>query len=154
MGEEVRRFFDEFARAASGQDAEDLAGFYDDGVVHVTPSGARPFANDGRHRRWLGALLAQQQRRGLRELTVLEAGSYDLGPAFLLATVRWQARHARGGPAEWVTTYVLRRAPDGLRIASAVQHEDKDEALRRAGAIRPSRSSSQARQRTPGETAQ
>lgn len=136
--DEARRFFDEYARAAAGTDAEDLAGFYDDGVVHAQPGQADSFRNDARHRKWLGTSLARWQRLGLRELGAVEVGGFDLGPGFLLATVRWRATFTHA-TAEWVSSYLLRRAQDGLRIAFACDHEPGDEVLRRAGVVRPTR---------------
>ena len=138
MGDEARRFFDEFARAATGQDAEDLAGFYDDGVVHAQPGESDVFRNDARHRKWLASHLARSRRQGLREMTAIEVGGFDLGPGFLLATVRWRAGFAQSS-AEWVSSYLLRRAEDGLRIAFTCDHEAMDDVLRRAGVARPVR---------------
>jgi hypothetical protein len=140
MADDARRFFDEFARAAAGSDAEDLAGFYDEGVVHATPASSQAFLNDAKHRKWLAARLADDRQHGLTELHAVDVGSYDVGslagspPAFLIATVRWRARFETGEPVEWTTTYLLRRAADGLRLTCSAAPEEPVDMLRRAGA--------------------
>lgn len=134
MATDAQRFFDEYARAASGRDPEDLAAFYDESLVHSGPKGTLGFRNDARYRSWLTDVLDYNEANGLQTLVPTGVGSYELGPSLVLATVQWQARFARvERPAEFTVTYVLRRAADGLRIACAASHEDQEEQVRRAG---------------------
>lgn len=134
MAQDVQRFFDEYARAASGRDPEDVAAYYDDSLVHSGPRGTLGFRNDARYRSWLTDVLDFNEANGLEALVPLGVGAYDLGPSLVLATVQWRATFERNErPAHFTVTYVLRRAPDGLRIACAASHEDQEEQVRRAG---------------------
>lgn len=134
MALDVQRFFDEYARAASGRDPEDVAAFYDDSLVHAGPKGSLGFRNDARYRSWLADVIDFNEGNGLEAMTPLGVGSYDLGPQLVLATVQWRATFAGvERPAEFTITYVLRRAPDGLRIVCAASHEDQEDQVRRAG---------------------
>lgn len=136
MAQDVQRFFDEYARAAGGRDPEDLAAFYDDSLVHSGPKGSLGFRNDARYRSWLTDVLDFNEGNGLEGLAPTGVGSYDLGPSLVLATVQWRASFARvERPAEFTVTYVLRRAPDGLRIVCAASHEDQEDQVRRAGVL-------------------
>lgn len=136
MALDVQRFFDEYARAAGGHDPEDLAAFYDDSLVHSGPKGSLAFRNDARYRSWLDDVIDFNHGNGLESLAPLGVGAYDLGPSLVLATVQWRATFARvERPAEFTVTYVLRRAPDGLRIVCAASHEDQEDQMRRAGVV-------------------
>lgn len=134
MAADAQRFFDEYARAAAGDDAEDMASFYDEDILHAGPKGTLGFHNDARYRSWLTDVLDFNQDCGLAALLPTGVGSYDLGPAFVIATVQWRALFdGSEKPAEFTVTYLLRRAPDGLRILCAASHEDQEAQLRALG---------------------
>lgn len=136
MPADVQRFFDEYAKAAGGPDPDDLASFLDDQALVTGPKGAVAFHTPAQRRRWAAALLAAHQGNGLQALQPIGVGAYDLGPAFVLATVQWRAFYDRvERPAEPTMTYLLRRAPDGLRVAAVVEHEARDDVLRAAGVV-------------------
>lgn len=134
MASDAQRFFDEYARAAAGDDAEDLASFYDENVLHAGPKGTLGFRNDTRYRSWLTDVLGFNEACGLSALLPTGVGSYDLGPALVIATVQWRALFDRSAsPAEFTVTYLLRRAPDGLRILCVASHADQEDQLRALG---------------------
>lgn len=134
MTADAQRFFDEYARAAAGDDAEDMASFYDENVLHAGPKGTLGFRNDSRYRSWLTDILDFNEACGLSALLPAGVGSYDLGPSLVIATVQWRALFERSEkPADFTVTYLLRRAPDGLRILCAASHEDQETQLRALG---------------------
>lgn len=134
MAADAQRFFDEYARAAAGDDPEDVASFYDDNVLHASPKSTLGFRNDSRYRSWLNDVLDFNQSCGMSALLPTGVGSYDLGPSLVIATVQWRALFQRTDrPAEFTVTYLLRRAPDGLRILCAASHEDQEAQLRQLG---------------------
>jgi hypothetical protein len=134
MAADAQRFFDEYARAASGEDPEDMASFYDENVLHAGPKGTLGFRNDARYRSWLSDILEFNQDCGLAALLPTGVGSYDLGPSLVIATVQWRALFdGSEHPADFTVTYLLRRAPDGLRILCAASHEDQEAQLRALG---------------------
>jgi hypothetical protein len=159
MAEDAQRFFDEYARAAAGDDPEDVASFYDADVLHAGPRGTLGFHNDTRYRSWLADVLDFNEACGLTALLPMGVGSYDLGPSLVIATVQWRALFERSEkPADFTVTYLLRRAPDGLRILCAASHEDQEAQLRALGVTptaRPRRGTKRRRRattRTPPST--
>ena len=129
---EVTDFFTLFQNASDSLDADALAGCFAESFMAADPSGAQPVPR--------AAFLAVLPRRkelfataGIGRVTLTEITHRNLDEHYLLAHTTWTAeRHGSSVGQEPVTllsTFILRRTDDGLRIVFYLNHRDLDDII-------------------------
>jgi hypothetical protein len=131
---QVRTFFREYERAVNTYAIDRLCDAYARSYVEAGPGGPVDVVVDDAHRaavaakhRWM------EDHRGFRSVKAVSVRTQVLGPACVLAQVRWRMRFVPppGPPAvtEHDLWYVLRAASASLEIVLSLVHDTAAEVL-------------------------
>lgn len=135
--EELRAYFERYARVALGPEPEKLAGFYDASFLAAGPKGGAAFNNDASFLAWLREVHAFNVRSGMTSMAVDGVGETPVSADYALVTVTWAATFRRTGdtPIPFSISYLLRASDEGLKVAVYVSHEDQEDAMRAHGLL-------------------
>ena len=122
-GDQIRGFFDVFARASSALDLDALAGCFDETFLSSDAAGTRVVPRPA----FLRALAGRAQmfadagigRAAFRQLTYQELDQHHV-----LASTTWAAPRTDGsGEVRLASSFLLRRDGDRLRIVVYINHQ-------------------------------
>jgi hypothetical protein len=135
--DELRDYFQRYARVALGPEPEKLADFYETSFLVAGPKGGAAFKNDEAFLAWLRELHAFNVKTGMASMTPGGVGEAAVGAGYSLVTVTWAATFQRTGdvPIRFAISYLLRESEAGRKIAAYVSHEDQEDAMRAQGLL-------------------
>lgn len=135
--EELRDWFERYARVSLGPEPEKLVDFYDASFVAAGPKGGAAFTNDESFVAWLRNLRAFNEERGMTSLAVDGVGETPVSADYTLVTVAWAATFRRTGdtPIRFSISYLLRTSGESPKVAAYVSHEDEEETMRAHGLL-------------------
>ena len=140
---EVTDFFTMFERASDSLDADDLVRCFAETFMAADPSGAQPVPRDA----FLSVLPRRRElfsAAGIGRVSLSRLDHRSLDENYVLAQTEWTAERT-GGPAgqdsvALLSTFVLRRTDDGLRIVFYLNHRDLADVLGQSAASTPTSS--------------
>jgi hypothetical protein len=135
--EEMRAFFERYAIASRDRDPERLASMYAPAFLVAGPRGSATFTNDARFREWLRGLVASHDALGMRSIAVHDVEVRTLSPIHVLTEVTWDARFDKTADRAitFKISYLVERAPEGMRVLGYVSETDEEEEMKRHGLV-------------------
>ena len=129
---EVTDFFTTFANASDTLDTDALAVCFAETFMAADPSGTQPVPR--------AAFLSVLPKRkalftaaGIANVFLTDLEQRDLDDAYVLARTTWTAERdgsrTREDPVTLLSTFILHRTTDGLRIVFYLNHKNLDEVL-------------------------
>ncbi|MGK6352259.1 hypothetical protein [Parapedobacter sp. DT-150] len=133
----IREFFNAYAVASTGGNAEKIAAFYGDSFVVVAPGESRAFRNDEEFLKWLQSVHEFNRQTGLRQMLVQHVTEEPFGGHAIHASVTWGALYEKTGDEAIAFTihYILQQQASSLRIILYSSEEDQEKAMKEKGLL-------------------
>lgn len=130
--DELREFFEAYARAGKDPEPTSLARNYADSFVVSGPSGSAVFKNDEQFLQWLREVYEFNQRVGMQSLEVVSVHETQISSHHVFARVEWGVRFTRTDDQRimFEISYLLRLSDDRPLILAYVSHEDQMEVMK------------------------
>jgi 2-haloacid dehalogenase len=133
LDDQVRSFFDTFARASDTLDVDDLGELFGETFLAADPGGAQPVPRE----LFLQALPRRAElfrAAGITRVVLTDLRHEALDDSYVLARTGWRAERgpaAAGapGPVRLSSTFLLRRDGDRLRVVLYLNHQDLGKVL-------------------------
>jgi hypothetical protein len=138
VSEAVRRFFNDYVKAADSLDLAFLGSAYSDSFLFAGPSGTQTVKRDD----FLRVLPRRKDfflEAGLTSSLIQSLEETRLDDSYVMVKTRWSMRFEKVDPPpvllESSATYVLRREGDAVRIVFQLDHQDLMQRIRDLGLI-------------------
>lgn len=133
----ITEFFDAYADASTGGNAEKIAVFYGSSFLVVAPGESRVFSNDEGFLKWLRSVHEFNRQTGLRKMLVLNVDEKPLGRHAIHASVTWGALYEKTGDEVigFTIHYILQQQDPALKIILYSSEEDQEETMKEKGLL-------------------
>lgn len=133
----VREFFDAYADASTRGNAENIAAFYGNSFLVVSPGESRAFSNDEGFLQWLRSVHEFNQQTGLRKMLVRSVNETSFGRHAIHASVTWGALYEKTGDEviEFTIHYILQQQDSALKIILYSSEDDQEETMKEKGLL-------------------